>query len=70
MEALVHAGEQEVHRAQAEDREHVRCQHDERVGRDREDRGDRVDREDDVDDADQHDHHEQRRGEPHAVDDA
>jgi hypothetical protein len=69
VESLVHAGQQEVHRPQAEDGEHVRGEHDERVGGDGEDGRDRVDGEDDVDDADQHDHHEQGRGHLHAVDD-
>ena len=62
-EAVHEVGEQEVHGAQAEDREGVRREHDERLLRDREDRGDRVDREHDVGDLDDHEHEQQRRRE-------
>ncbi|MNS80624.1 hypothetical protein D3C72_1143130 [compost metagenome] len=67
MEAVGHAGQQEEHRTQAEHREHVGGQHDERVGGDREDRRDAVHREDHVGHCDQ-DQHREQRGEPaHAV---
>jgi hypothetical protein len=67
VEALGNAGEQEVHGAQAEDGEHVRGQHDERVGGDREDGRDRVDREDQVGDFNQHQCEEERRRVTHAI---
>ncbi len=47
-EALRHACQQEVHRAQAEDGEQVRRQHDKRIGSDRKDRRNAVDREDHI----------------------
>ena len=61
MELFRRAGQQEIQRAQAQHREHVRGEHDERVGGDGEDRRDRIDREDDVGDRDHHQHDEQRR---------
>ncbi len=67
MEALLHPRQQEVHRAQAEDRKDVGGQHDEWVGGDRKDRWDRVHREDQVDDADHRHHYQQRCGHLHAV---
>ena len=66
LEALLHR-QQEVHRAQAEDRKDVGGQHDERVGGDREDCRDRVHREDQVDDADHRHHYQQRGGHLHTA---
>ena len=54
VQALDELGDQEEQRAQAEQREGVRREHDEAVGGDREDRRDRVDGEDEVDDRDGH----------------
>jgi hypothetical protein len=48
-----HVGQQEVHRAQAEDGEDVRGQHDEGIRGDGENRRDRIDGEDQVRDLDQ-----------------
>jgi hypothetical protein len=52
-EAVGHVGQQEVHRAQAEDGEDVRGQHDEGIRGDGEDGRDRIDGEDQVRDLDQ-----------------
>ena len=57
-ETVHQVGEQEVHGAQAEDREGVRGEDDERLARHREDRRNRVDRKNDVSEFDQNQHHQ------------
>ena len=57
VEGVHGARQQEVQVAQAEDREDVRGQHDERVFGDREDRRDRIDSKDQVGHGDQYDDH-------------
>ena len=66
-EAVHHPDEHEVQRAQAEHRERVRGEDDERLLRDGEDRRDGVDREDQVGRRDDDEHGEQRRGDPAPV---
>ena len=69
VDELVHQpDEQEVQRAQADQRERVRREDDERLLRDGEDRRDRVDGEDDVGRRDHHEHGQQRRRDALAVD--
>ena len=68
VELVDRAGQQEVHRAQAEDREHVRREHDQRLAREREDRGHGVDGEDDVAHLEKQERDEERRGEQPSLD--
>ena len=63
-ELALHAPEQEVQGAQAEDGEGVGGEDDERFAADGQDRRDGVDGEDDVGRLDEHEHGEQRGGEP------
>ena len=65
-ELVDHPGEGEVEAAQAEDREDVAREDEERVGGDREDRRDRVHREDEVGELDHHQRQEERGGEEDA----
>ena len=60
-EPVGRVGQQEVERPQAQDRERVAGEHDERVGRDREDGRDGVDREDEVGRLDRDERQQQRR---------
>ena len=66
-EAVHRAGQREVERAQAEDREDVAREDQERVGGDREDGGDRVDGEDEVGRLDHDQRQRQRREHPLAA---
>src|SRR5690606_32809509 len=66
-EAVGEIREQEVHRAQTEDREYVRGQHDEGIGRHRKDRRNAVDRKNQIGDLHQHQHQKQRRRVTHAI---
>ena len=66
-EAGVQVGEQEVQRAQAEDGERVRREHDELLVADGEHGRHGVDGEDHVGRLDEHEHREQRRRQPPAV---
>jgi hypothetical protein len=61
------AGQQEIHRPQAEDREHIGGEHNQRLAGEREDGRHRVHREDDVAQLQEHQRHQQRRGVPASV---
>ena len=67
LEAVVHVGEQEVQRPQAEDGEGVRREHDELLVADGQHGRHRVDGEHHVGGLDEHEHGEQRRGQALAV---
>jgi hypothetical protein len=67
MEAFNRAGEQEVHRPQAQDREDVRREHNQRLARDGIDRRDRIDGKDDVAHLEEQERDKQRCRMPAAV---